>query len=930
LPLVPQCGRNLGFMKTFIDELVVFVRDKYSDLSKLTLIFPSKRASIFFTASLVESGFKNAWLPRVITLNEFVERLYPGKIVDNLTLISELYLLVKQLKIKDIESFEKFYPLGRVLLSDFNRVDAYRINAGDFYKNLKEIEEIERWSFNSDKLSERQKDFNDFWISQGKIYTEFQEVLLEKKLAYPGMASRYISENTERFFKKMTGQAFLFAGFNALSKTEQLIIDALDKWTDMYYMPDIDLFFVENDREAGYFYRKLNKKYSWPGLREIPDKFRKSKKEFRLIGVSQKSSMAQVTGQILDKINNYKNTALVLSDETLLEPILHNLPARVSEVNITMGYKLRQTPVYDLFMAGIGIQSRIRNKGIYYKDFVRFINHPYLVRLLGTHFVRESKRRISEENIIICKYAGFNDLFAKQGLVDFGVLLFEKWESYPESPTRFYLTLINKLQAFFNPDRDILELEYLFHLRKAILQLQVHLETYNIEVKLKGYQMLFREIFKNYSISFKGEPLQGLQVMGLLETRLLDFETLLVMPANEGKLPAGKGAQSFIPFDLMKGFGLPGVKEHDALNAYYFYRLINRARHISLLYSNQSGNDFKDEEPSRYLRQLEYIVDKKLVNFVIVKEQVKTEINPQPPKVVTVPKDGFYREKLKDVLQKGLSPSSLSTYLNCPLDFYFKKILGLHEANEVDEEIGADLFGNIIHHTLENLYKDYINVPLTPAIFKVIKKQVKPVMDNAVAMESKNRQTQSGLNQLNLQIIYKLLCDFIDVDTEKAMEYREAGWVYKIIALEQKLERVYKLSIGEETLEVKLHGMIDRIDQVGEKIRIIDYKTGKVDGLNSIDPRLIFTSSKYTKAMQLLVYRALYDDFAANNVETGIVGFKSLAKYVQAPAFKKGMEVNRDVFLIGLEELINEMMYDSEKSIEHNPKSTWCRFCEFE
>ena len=917
-------------MKSFIDELVQLVKSKYKNFSELTVILPSKRACLYFSRALINTGLKNTWLPEVITLTDFIEKFYPGKISDQITLISELYKTVTKLEVKDIESFESFYSWGSVLLSDYNRVDAYLIDSVDLYKNLRAVEEIQRWSFNSDELSENQKSFNDFWMMQGSIYLEFKKQLEKNDLAYSGMVTRYVAENASDLFKPLNNKAFVIAGFNAISKAEQLIIDELSKVAQLYYKPDIDQFFVSGNREAGHFYRQLKKKYRWDGLSEIADVFSKTKKQFNIISASQNSTMAQVVGQLLSEKSDFGNTAVVLADENMLNPLLQNIPKNVKALNVTMGYKLKQTPVYDLFLALTAIQDRISKNGktIYYKDLIRFINHPYLINLLGVSFVQDIKQTINNNNLVYCNATHFKSIFSGLDLqFNLEEFLFSKWNNIPSDPTNQLLKLTEVLSNLFNTKENTLELEYLFHFKKAILQMQNHLDEYQIEVELKGYKMLFSEILRSFSITFKGEPLVGLQIMGLLETRMLDFEDVIIVSANEGKLPKGRSTHSFIPWDLKHYFEMPGIKEQDALYAYYFYRMINRAKNVHIIYTTDMGKDLKEAEPSRYLRQLEYYMNNNELPFDLKYSQAKPEINSDLPHANKIKRDKFYRGKLKEKLKKGISPTALSTYLTCPLNFYYKYILGLRESDEVDEEIGADVFGIIIHKTLEGLYKPFEGKSLDDKAFKSIVKDLKKELYEVVNTELKNHYIKTGVNQLNLQIIEKLLKMFISIDKKYAEEFTSEGKDYSIVELEKHLERNYDFEINGEQIKVKLRGFADRIDKVGNTTRVIDYKTGRVNGISNIEVDKLFTDANKSKALQLLLYRAMYDNFSQSEVITGIVGFRSINKYLNIFGLKKGEEINlKEKFLSGFEGLLNDML-NGEEYLEHNPKSKWCKFC---
>jgi CRISPR/Cas system-associated exonuclease Cas4 (RecB family) len=442
---------------------------------------------------------------------------------------------------------------------------------------------------------------------------------------------------------------------------------------------------------------------------------------------------------------------------------------------------------------------------------------------------------------------------------------------------------------------------------------------------LNGYKVLFSELVKTSSISFQGEPLEGLQIMGLLETRSLDFENVILLSANEGSVPKTTTPQSFIPWDLKNYFGLPGRKEQDALYAYYFYRLIQRATNISFVYTSHSGKDLKSAEASRYLRQLEYYNEKGDTSFSITGFQSKLDHHPKPIAEVKIMRNDFYKEKLLGKFKKGLSPTALTSYLNCPLDFYFKYILGLQESDEIDEEMGADVIGNIIHKVLELLYEPYIG---KAPDFGSIRDKLDTTLKQVIQEHMKNRWLKTGINKMNIQIIETLLNKFLSMDEDFIEKQLALGHSFEIVNVEEVLSREFSFDIEGEEIDVKLRGYADRIDKINDHLRIIDYKTGKVDKLNNVEISKVFKDGSWSKALQLLMYQAMYDNFQNDDVEVGIVGFRDLAKYVQSIKLKKTDEENvASLFNQGIKDLITHMM-NNEEEIMHNPKSRWCKFCE--
>jgi len=915
-------------LKTFLDQIIDRINTEYHDISKVILILPSKRACLFFKERLIKSGLRSSWLPKVLTLNQFVESVFPGKIENHLTQLSELYSIARKMKLSEADSFENFYRWGDVLLHDFNSIDSYEVEGKDLYRNLKEIEKIERWSFLEDPLSENQIAFNDFWMKQGDIYAEFNILLKQRNSASGAMALKWINENIDTILSRFEENHFIIAGFNALSKGEQKLTSRLLKIGNSYFLPDNDVFFVKGKREAGHFYRQLKKNYHWKGLNELNDSFAQDPKEIEIISVTQRSAMALVCAQLLAKESDLSNTALVLGDESLLQSVITTLPKNVGSVNITMGYSLRDTPAYDLFLSFYAIQLRIKSKSkeIYHKDFIRFLNHPYVAKLFGEKFIRELKQLIVSQNLIFISKKHLKELKVENKLpLLMENMLFSTWKNFPDDPAKQLLYFSDEFSKILDVEKQALDLEYLFHFKKIIQQLSKHIDNYKIVMGLSGYKVLFTELLKSQSISFQGEPLEGLQVMGLLETRSLDFEHIILIGANEGSIPKTSFAQSFIPWDLKHYFGLPGRKEQDALYAYYFYRLIQRAKKISFIYNSNSGKDLKSVEASRYLRQLSYYKEKGLLNFNIKEYQVKLDHLPKPLSEIKLLRDDFYRDKLKEKLEKSASPTSLATYLNCPLDFYFKYILGLRESDEIDEEMGADVIGNIIHKVLETLYKPYVG---SQPDFSKIESELESVLKEEISKEMKNRWITTGINQMNIQIIKTLLIKFLKIDKHFIDDQAAQGNRFEIVNLEEGLSRKFTLEVNGESIVVNLKGIADRIDKVNSTLRIIDYKTGKVEKLNRVEVSKVFEDASWSKALQLLMYRAMYDNFSDTDLEVGIVGFRDLNKYVQSVNLKKDNEDNvKELFFKGLQDLLHSMFYDTSEII-HNPKSKWCKFCE--
>ena len=456
-----------------------------------------------------------------------------------------------------------FYKWGEILLQDFNSIYAHRINGEDLYQNLKSIEKIERWSFSSEQLTQNQENFNDFWMKQGEIFRAFSSYLEENNKASSSYALKKVLDQKDKLFDKYKGVNFILAGFNALQKGEQELIDLLMKIGDSRFYVDHDAFFTEGRREAGYFYRQLKKKYSWPGLSDLDENFSKEKKEISFIQVDQRNAISLVNAEILSRVEDLEDTCVVLADESQLESVLSYLPKKVDKINITMGYKLRYTAAYDLFTALYSLQIRRRKKlnELYHKDLVRMINHPYVNIILASSLCAKINDHLLKNNLVFVRKEHIKEIkMPVDKLQLINELLFPEWKVFPMDPSAHLLNSIDRIQSMSGKALDMMNREYLYHLRKTVVQDENIMDDMPFEPSLRSYKLIFNEAIRSQSLSFQGEPLEGLQLMGLLETRALDFRHHILLGANEGKLPKTSYQQSFIPYESSDVLWFAGKK----------------------------------------------------------------------------------------------------------------------------------------------------------------------------------------------------------------------------------------------------------------------------------------------------------------------------------------------------------------------------------
>lgn len=910
--------------ETFISQVVDELLLSPEKMADKVVVLPSRRAMVFVKNEMLSRDYKSAWLPVFYTMDEFIQTLYPGVVTDHLALVFELFEVVVKLTPSNPPEFDRFFTWANQTLNDFSLVDSNLIEPRDFYKNLSAIISIENWSFSEENLSNNQKEFNHFWVDQLRIYQTFKKNLEGKNMAYASMAVRFVAERIESLLGSDT-KTYIFAGFNALTRAEQLIIEQISQRDQLVYLMDIDSFFVEGHREAGLFYRNLVKKYQWEGLSKIADGFRDQPKKIRVLNVSQNSGIALTASQLLNSEKFPERCAVVLADESLLENVLENLPQSVDAVNITMGLPLINSPLQDFISAFLEVQEKVNSSGrIYYKTLLRFVNHSFLNRPDFRKDLQYIRLQIKKNNIAQCQTSDFTTGLSPtfNTLLD---RLFMPWKQLPEDAT-VAATAISAI--LLDQTENTTTKAYLIKFNQLINKANHHLTTYRIKTTLKSYGFVLKELIKKEKINYQGEPLEGLQILGLLETRMLDYETVYLLSANEGILPKTRSQFSFIPWELRVYFDLPGRKEQDALYAYYFYRLIQRAKNITLIYNSDESEFSRPSEPSRYIRQLSYYTKKHHLPFDIKMREVIPDFTLSDEDIFPpVKRDQNYADQVKEKLEKGVSPTALSTWLNCPLDFYLRYIVGLSELREIKEEIGHDLFGTIIHQTLELLYTPYINQALTPKILDGLISGREAAILTAVEDVLPGAMDKSGYNRLRIRLIDELIKRFLLRDKQDVEETLKKSKTLLILGLEKKVSRTLPLETTFGTVKLKVSGIIDRIDRKGEIVRIIDYKTGVTERLSGVHIPDIFDGKKNTKALQLLLYQMAYDGFENPLVKPSILFFKEIDKFFQVLSLTTPAPEVPDLFISHLTQLIEKMMDPDGTFLKHNPESKWCKFC---
>lgn len=951
-------------MQSFLEKTVKHLCEKYGDdISELCIVLPNRRAGLFLKTHFANNLKKTFWSPEIYATEDFVALLAELEIADSTTLLFELYETVKNVNKNEVESFDEFSKWGQILLSDLNEIDRYLVDGTQLFGNLKDIKELEAWSLNSDEgLTDFQQQYLSFWQSLGTYYFDFNKRLLDKHQAYQGLAYKIVASTIEERINKHPWKKIIFAGFNALNKAEEQIIEKLLDLGKAEIIWDTDSYYINDTRqEAGKFIRKYDNHGSF---KKIPGKnivfeenlLSTEDKHITIIGAAKNVAQAKVAGNLVAAFQkqhaSLQNTALVLADENLLFPVLHSLPENIEDINVTMGYPLKNTPiagyfdlVFNLHTNAIKLSQGKEKYSFYHKDLLKLLSHPFSTILIFNkdhhNSVKPVIKAIQDRNIVFAAFSTLEKIITEKQEDTLEILrpLFKHWQTPADAiACVHYLidTLKNAIvaqQGNSSKNNASLELEYLFAFTKIIKRIQALMIDYpGSIVDLKTLQNILKQIVRSTTLPFYGEPLMGLQVMGMLETRTLDFENIILLSCNEDILPSGKTMNSFIPFELKRYFGLPTYNDKDAIFAYHFYRLIQRAKNIYLLYNTES-DALGSGEKSRFLTQLIHELPKVNKNVVIEEKLVNIPVNvDNTGNVISIPKTAAIIEKLNAKAVKGFSPSLLNTYRNCSLQFYFQAIAGLREAEEVEETIGADTLGNTIHEVLETLYKPFIGKKINATDVRELKKQVETLTISVFEKEYSKTEISYGKNLLTIKVALKFLNNFLDSEIKAIGKYEKDSTPLIIKNLEQKLETI--LTINSQT--IKLHGNADRIDNVGSLTRIIDYKTGIADNkeLKLEEWSNIQTDSTLAKSFQLLMYAWMYQKMnpaILDNMVSGIITFRELSAGLKTVKINNSDLLNVPILNKFEEQLKNILSEIFNPEIEFKQATDFnnCEYCSF-
>lgn len=882
-------------MNSFLSRLAqLFYKEYGAAVSRFTFVFPNRRAGLFFQRDLSHCLEKPLFSPEIITISECFSSASEWQQADKLGSLFKLYELYKAISKSD-ESFDNFVFWGEMLLSDFDDVDKYRVDAKQLFTNITELKQIDQifnyfteqqiqvikkfWSnFIPVAEGQTQKDFITTWKILLPLYEQFRQSLIAENVATDGMIYRDVAEKlkSKQPIPQWEGKQFVFVGFNASNPCERILFSELQKQgkADFYWDYEAEELRDSNNLASNFYAENI---HFFPSKHELPTVTESLKdKEIEMIAISSDVGQAKQVYNILNELypatnagNDWINTAVVLPDENMLVPLLHSLPAQISKVNVTMGFPLKITPIAGLIEHIFELQRRKRTSGenssFYYQNVFNILNHQYIIRICNDESSRLQKT-ITDNNWIYidAKEFSFNSLLRS--------IFAPQYQT--SSITDYLLNILKELQKGWKgvatEEQDLrMELDFLYQYYITINRMNDILKKKpaGVDMSLDTLIRLIRQVINATSIPFVGEPLDGLQVMGILETRGLDFENLIITSFNEGVFPKRSAANSFIPYNLRKGFGLPTTEHQDALSAYNFYRLIHRAKRIFFLYDSRTEG-IQTGEVSRYAHQLHYHYG------VNIKQKYLTfDITFETPGLLQIDKNAEVIQKLNRFLSdnedsKALSASSINSYIDCPLQFYLTRVEEVQQIDEVKETIEDNMFGTIFHAVMEYLYEPFKEKIMQPADFDSLiknKLHIDKKISKAFSVHYFKKGPDTlvpleGNNLLIAHVIRKYVLQILHTDKQYAP--------FRYINSEERCKLKYSINDGRR--QVNLKGFIDRIDEKEGRVRILDYKTGSGSlNFKSFDEVFEHDNEKRPKyVLQTFLYGILYKQKAPDRIIT--------------------------------------------------------------
>ncbi|MBX2828887.1 MAG: PD-(D/E)XK nuclease family protein [Flavobacteriaceae bacterium] len=854
-------------MPTFLEEIVLEIQKEHDDISNLVIVLPSKRAGGFFKHYLRKHLQKVTFAPTVISIEEFIEQISGLSIVSNETLLLksyEAYLSTQEIQKKD--DFTTYTTWATSLLNDFSEIDRYLINPSSFFSYLGGIKSLEKWGVH-DEETPLIKNFLDFWNNLLPFYENLTSHLSANHEGYQGMVYRKAAEDIEHYILHAGKQPHYFIGFNALNTSEQHLIQALLETGGTQVRWDSDAFFFEDSTHtASMFLRSFIESWKYYQKHPIPKfpEYYTQNKSVNIVAAQSSIEEVKYAGYYLANLSSdtLSKTAIVLADEALLIPLLYSLPQSINQVNVTMGLPMKGTPTAAFFTMLMKLHAQ-SPAAYYHKDVLALLNHPICRYLIDQP--EQIAFKIVQGNY---SYIEIDKLITLGHQTTMVKTLFGNWGDSAQTAVEnssILLETLNSLEQVHMVERLCFQ-----KLQEIFQRIVILGKEHSYLTHIETLERLFSELLASTNLDFEGDAYEGLQIMGLLETRALDFENILMLSVNEGVLPAGKSTASFITYDLKKEFGLPLYTDKDAVYTYHFYRLLQRTQSVTLVYNNFSQG-VSSGEKSRFLTQIEI---ESLPTHNISHETIAIPISLEKQPALTIEKTPEVLNTLKAIAGHYFSPSALTQFIKSPLEFYYRKVLSVSEHDTVEETVALNTLGTIVHNTLEILYKPYEGEVLNIAILEGMKKGISEKVIEQFQEEFREGDFKTGKNLIIFEVAKRYVNNVIDLDKGELKK----GHTIKILQLENNLKT--EISIPGLAFPIYLGGKVDRIDEFDGRVRIIDYKTGMVQQreLELIHWEDITADYGFSKAFQVLAYALMiHQELHVDSMEAGVISLKNMS-----------------------------------------------------
>ncbi|MDK2843053.1 MAG: hypothetical protein PWQ17_2559 [Anaerophaga sp.] len=958
-------------MHFFLEQLADYHLQKYlTDISDFCFVFPSRRAGVFFRQYLSEKSPHPIFSPDILTINDFFGKFDHRPVSDNISLIFKLFDSYREVIDPDI-ALDDFIPWGEMCLSDFDDIDKYLVNPYQVFMNLadqkaleddfshldkEQIEAIRTFwsSFDPKRLSKLQQSFLELWKKMPVLYEHFNERLDRDNEVYEGKLFKAVAQQIQdKTIEDVPYKHIVFAGLNALNNCEKRLLNYLKIKGKASFFWDYPEWILKNpgnpagqqrlqgEHEAARFIKQNLFDFPVPDDWENP--FTEGPEKITIATAANDMAQTRIAATFLKHIA--KNiagkessaspgvkTAFILADETLMLPAIHAVPSEWGKINVTLGYPLKNTPAYSLIDTLMTMQHTMRTTRegktwFYHRHLLALLRHQYISPLIGDRGHQLINNLIKANKVFIER-----EQIPENEIID-KVL---KKVATPDELTSYFTDILETIyRNLKNRPETALEQEFVYHLYLTIRRLGEILSKQNITITPETWFRLFRKLADYQTIPFRGEPLSGLQMMGILETRVLDFDNLVITGMNEGIFPHAAPPVSAIPFNLRKGFGLPTIDNQDSIFAYYFYRLIHRAKNVTLVWSATDANK-QAGEMSRFLHQLYYEYPGIVENLTYTQEagiKAVPEIHAEKNSQVMTQLSSFL-----DNGDRALSPSALSDYIECPLRFYFKYLVEAKEPEDISEELDPRIFGNLFHQTVEALYKPSRGEILTPEMIEQISKPdnlrhtLKEIFAQNVPFIKQEQNVFAdlqGKNSLVFEVLMRYLVGFFESEKKRTP--------FVIQGLEYRMKMTFKTPSGHK---VRLGGNIDRLEEKDGTMRVIDYKTGK--GTNRIaDIDDLYDTSKHTEnkaIFQTLLYSLMVSDdqkTTPDRIQPAVVWMRKLFTDTDINLYLKpsrdrqeelNLEKAEPAYSNALGILLDEL-FDDGTPFQQTPHEENCNYC---